>query len=205
MTQAIRSPPAEPVCRAMSAETIKIPDPIIEPTTIMVESKRPSPRIKPDSVAMGSGEVTDVAGDVFTVSPSILFAGARSFSEISLGASGRILCGNQVARHGQGIGAGAKSNCGAFEGDAANGDERFAGMAASLTQQIQSDHGIRIFLGGCRENRAESDVVRGSLIGLVQLRERVCGYANPSVWAHDGARLCDTKILLSHVHSPRFH
>src|SRR5580704_8287268 len=35
------SPPADPVCRAMSAATMKIPDPIIEPTTIIVASYSP--------------------------------------------------------------------------------------------------------------------------------------------------------------------
>src|ERR1022692_2327944 len=41
------SPPVDPVYRAISAETMKMPEPIIDPTTIMVESKRFSPRTKP--------------------------------------------------------------------------------------------------------------------------------------------------------------
>src|SRR2546421_12769513 len=41
------SPPAEPVCREISAATMKIPDPIIEPTTIMVPSNNPMARTKP--------------------------------------------------------------------------------------------------------------------------------------------------------------
>jgi hypothetical protein len=41
------NPPAEPVCRAISAETIKIPDPIIDPATIIVESSSPSSRTNP--------------------------------------------------------------------------------------------------------------------------------------------------------------
>src|ERR1700691_4219959 len=36
-----RSNPGLPTCRAISAETIKIPDPIIEPATIMLASRRP--------------------------------------------------------------------------------------------------------------------------------------------------------------------
>src|SRR5438309_4215841 len=130
----------------MSAETIKMPDPIIEPTTIIVESKRPRPRIKPESLATGSTEVTDIAGDVFTLSPSILFAGARSFSEKKLGADSRIFRGHQVARHGQRIGAGAKSVCSALQRNTANSDEGLARVPASLTQQIQTDDGIGIFL-----------------------------------------------------------
>ncbi len=37
------SQPAEPTWREMSAETMKMPEPIIEPATIMVESSRPRP------------------------------------------------------------------------------------------------------------------------------------------------------------------
>ncbi len=38
-----RSHPGEPTCRAMIDETMKIPEPIIEPATSMVESSKPSP------------------------------------------------------------------------------------------------------------------------------------------------------------------
>ena len=43
ITQAPISSAGEPVIRAMSADTIKMPDPIIEPITIAVAEKRPSP------------------------------------------------------------------------------------------------------------------------------------------------------------------
>ena len=49
MIQATSKPPAEPVCREISADTMKIPEPIIDPTTIMVESNNPRPRTKPES------------------------------------------------------------------------------------------------------------------------------------------------------------
>ena len=42
------NPPAEPVYRAMSAATMKMPEPIIEPTTIIVASKRPIRAARPD-------------------------------------------------------------------------------------------------------------------------------------------------------------
>jgi hypothetical protein len=38
------SQPAVPTSRAMSADTMKIPDPIIEPATIIVASKVPRSR-----------------------------------------------------------------------------------------------------------------------------------------------------------------
>jgi hypothetical protein len=42
--QAPSSQPGLPMFRAMSAETMKMPDPIIDPTTTIVESYSPSPR-----------------------------------------------------------------------------------------------------------------------------------------------------------------
>ena len=46
-SHATSSQPGAPTCRLISAETIKIPEPIIEPATIIVESSKPSPRTKP--------------------------------------------------------------------------------------------------------------------------------------------------------------
>src|SRR6266571_1332979 len=37
------SQPGAPTCRVISAETMKMPEPIIDPATIMVESSRPRP------------------------------------------------------------------------------------------------------------------------------------------------------------------
>ena len=52
MIQVSSKPPAEPVWRVMSDATMKMPEPIIEPTTIMVPSKRPMARTKPGWVAV---------------------------------------------------------------------------------------------------------------------------------------------------------
>src|SRR5579863_561683 len=58
--QAASSPPVDPASRAMSAETMKMPEPIIEPTTIVVESNRPSPRTNPEVSVSAEGAVTVV-------------------------------------------------------------------------------------------------------------------------------------------------
>src|SRR5207302_8368183 len=44
MTQTTNNHPGEPTCREISAETMKIPEPIIDPATSIVESSKPSPR-----------------------------------------------------------------------------------------------------------------------------------------------------------------
>ena len=46
-SQTTSSQPGAPTCRAMIEETMKMPEPIIEPATIIVESSRPKPRMKP--------------------------------------------------------------------------------------------------------------------------------------------------------------
>src|SRR2546421_6761703 len=47
--QVSRRPAGEPVCREISAATMKMPEPIIEPTTIIVPSNNPMARTKPGS------------------------------------------------------------------------------------------------------------------------------------------------------------
>ena len=62
--QASSSQPGEPINRADSADVMKMPDPIIEPITIMVASSKPSPR-------------TRLVGCCFKSSPFIVAASAQ--------------------------------------------------------------------------------------------------------------------------------
>ena len=82
MTQAARSPPVEPMWRAISAETMNMPEPIIDPTTIIVESNRPSPRTNPDDSVPGAFSVTarDLNSDI---GPLLTFAGSTLHSKRS--------------------------------------------------------------------------------------------------------------------------
>jgi len=52
-SQTTNNHPGAPTCRAMMAETMKIPEPIIEPATSIVESSKPSPRTNFSSVTAG--------------------------------------------------------------------------------------------------------------------------------------------------------
>ena len=53
-SHATSSQPGLPILRAISAETMKMPEPIMAPITIMVESKTPSSRTKPASLSVRS-------------------------------------------------------------------------------------------------------------------------------------------------------
>src|SRR5262245_29014951 len=104
------SPAGEPVWRLISAATMKMPEPIIEPTTIMVPSKRPMARTKPCSEAGTACEDSD-AGAVGLRVPSagVSVLGIREASggsgllcrsqrvEILLGTQGAIVCAENVA------------------------------------------------------------------------------------------------------------
>jgi hypothetical protein len=46
MPHATSNQPALPICRAISAGTMKIPEPIMAPTTSMMESNKPNSREK---------------------------------------------------------------------------------------------------------------------------------------------------------------
>ena len=58
--QATSSHAGDPTSRLIAAETIKMPDPIMEPATIMVESNSPSPRTKPVALSSGAVAVADM-------------------------------------------------------------------------------------------------------------------------------------------------
>src|SRR5215472_8994732 len=124
----------------MSAETMKMPEPIIEPTTIIVESKRPRPLT---SSGEEEGGAAEAAGLAVTVGSAIAFASAGfSFGaagcdlrahgngEKFTGARSRVARFENVANHGDGICASGKDFGRAFKGDAADGDNGFAGELA---------------------------------------------------------------------------
>ena len=59
-SQATKSQPGDPTCRAMSADTMKMPDPIMDPATIIVESSRPSPWTNFPSVEIETEAVSGI-------------------------------------------------------------------------------------------------------------------------------------------------
>ena len=57
MSQTSSSRPGEPTVRAMSALTMKMPDPIMAPMTIIMASKRDISRLKCGAPGSGAGGV----------------------------------------------------------------------------------------------------------------------------------------------------
>src|SRR5690242_7748518 len=126
----------------MSAETMKMPEPIIEPTTIMVESKRPRPLT---SSGEEEGGVAEAAELTVTVGSAIAFASAGFFfgaagcglrargrGEKFAGARSGIARFKNVANDGDGVCAGGEDFWSAFESDAPDGDNGLAGELAGF-------------------------------------------------------------------------
>ncbi len=126
---------------------MKMPEPIIEPTTIMVESKRPSPRMKPCSLAIGSVERLPKLPKLQTMCSCFrLRARAANGSgaaglpphprglieKLPVRATPDRSTHNQFAHHGQRIGAGAVNVRSALERDASDGHQRLARVPARL-------------------------------------------------------------------------
>src|ERR1700691_3984285 len=82
MIQARSNPPVDPVLRPISAETMKMPEPIMEPTTMVVESNRPKPRTNPEESASTGSAVAIV---VFVSGIGLLlpyFSGSPRFQPV---------------------------------------------------------------------------------------------------------------------------
>src|SRR6266446_1826392 len=96
-TQVSNKPPGDPVCCAMSEATMKMPDPIIEP------SNKPMARTKPGS----DFALVSARGCVVSAIRRIASAGSRVVSgsqqiDVLLGAHPRLGCAEDIAddRHG---------------------------------------------------------------------------------------------------------
>src|ERR1700691_2347695 len=147
----------------MSADTMKMPEPIIEPTTIIVESKRPRPCTSSPSWRMEDSIVGAVFAICLTRATRGLATGRPRFfrhrQEFSC-ALGRIRRGREIADDRYRIRARQKNVFGPLESDTADRHERLAGNGARGSNEIQADYGIRILLRRRRKDRAYGYIVR---------------------------------------------
>src|SRR5580658_11009975 len=148
--QTVSRRPGPCTCAAISAETMNIPEPIIEPQTIIVESKRPSPLTSSDwppaTPALGmAASAIRAAPRSLTSTPRV--QNFRRDAQIFCRALGGLPCRHQIANHGDRIGAGTIHRLGVFRPDSANRHNRFPGHGPRSRHKFETDHRIRIFLG----------------------------------------------------------
>src|SRR5712692_3410773 len=147
MTQAMSRPPAVPVCRAMSAETMKMPEPIIEPTTIIVASSRPSPFTSPLSAGLRWAAIVRGVSDISAPPLTCPIRKLDGCFQKLTRSQGRFGGAEQIARHRHRVGAGAKHVAGALQRDPADRDQRLPGQRSRPLEELQSHHRVRVLLG----------------------------------------------------------
>src|SRR5271154_1187625 len=144
--QTVSKSPGLCTCAAISAETMKMPEPIIEPQTIIVESKRPRPLTS--SGCLSPLLAGDRDGSVTCSSPLLRLSRnvhtlPRDFQ--ILPRTCRWIPGViQITDDRDRVSAGAKNLCGGLYCDATDGYKGFSGEVASITNEVESDHGIGI-------------------------------------------------------------
>src|SRR5271156_3931418 len=180
--QTVSRSPGLCTCAAISAETMKIPEPIIEPQTIIVESKRPSPLTNSDWPA--ATPALGKAASAIRAAPRSLartprVKNFRRDAQIFCRAFGRLPCRHQIANHGDRIGAGAIDRLGVFRRDSATRHNRFPGHGSRARYELQAHPRIRILLGGGRKHRPDGDVFRRTVEGGAKLIEIVRRNSHP--------------------------
>src|SRR5262249_44832095 len=138
--QVSSKPPAEPVWRAMSAATMKMPEPIMEPTTIIVPSNKPMAFTNSCSLLPACVEIALVASAI-PVRASVVSRGLRGFQSLDKfpRARRRVFRQQNVADHGHGIRACFEHFGRAFQGDAANGHDRLPGHRTYAAHEVRAD------------------------------------------------------------------
>src|SRR5262249_22717700 len=130
------------VCLAISADTMKMPEPIIEPMTSVVESNSPRPATRRVALAL-------------LMTPYCTLPILHALADGSGGAIG----GQQVADNGDGICSRFERGSSILARDATDRHQRPGCQPAPRAQPVEAHHGIRIELRLCREHRTERQVI----------------------------------------------
>ena len=163
-------------CRA---DTMKIAEPIIDPTTIIVASKRPRPLtrsvrspVTPAEIVCACSRHVWFSGSPRTPAPSYRQILARPLSEIGAARRSRITATESAP---------ARNTSAAVSiviPPIATSGFRVSWRAAR--KKFDADDGIGILFGSRREDGTHCNIVRRSSIGFAQLREIVCRNAHPA-------------------------
>src|SRR6266576_560486 len=151
------SRPGACVWRAISAATIKIPEPIMDPMASVVASSNPRPLTRV--------RVLELLMRAYCTLPV--------FHPLSDGCGGSV-CRHKVADDRYGIGAGFKHGLSTLTCDAADRDQRPSGKPAPGPQALDSHHRVGIDLRLRGEHRPQGQVTRGlavrggELLGVVR-------------------------------------
>src|SRR5580704_4841004 len=162
----VSSSPGLCTCPAISAETMKMPDPIIEPQTIMVESKRPSPFTSsvwpPATPALGTA-ASAIDAALRNLRATARASNFRRDAQVLGGAFSGLARSHQIADHRDRIGACTIHRFRVFRCDSANRHDRFFSHGPRARDEFQTNHRVRIFLGARRKHGTDGNVIRRCL------------------------------------------
>src|SRR5579884_3451007 len=159
-----RKSPGEPTSRAISAATMKMPDPIIEPMTIVVQSSRPSPSTRPAAGARWA----ELSATVAAMLPSLQrvngpLSRGREYSAKRLEEFSRlrpdVLSSEKIMDHSYRIRSRFDNLRRRRKRYSTDRYERLARQCAHLTHTFQPHNRIGALLAPCRENRPERNIV----------------------------------------------
>src|ERR1700730_699055 len=205
ITQVRSRPPAEPVCRGMSAVTIKMPEPIIEPTTIIVPSNNPMARTKPGSWFAAPCETACVRS---LMAPGVsdggrMIGGCQYVNKLTRPLC-RIGCEENIADDRDAVGARANDFGGSLDCDTADGHNGLVRERANRADKIDAYDGIGVGLGDGRKHRPDGNVVGRSRSRALELLQVVSRNARPLACCQHAARLLHSQILLAKVDAGGF-
>src|SRR5260370_8657264 len=129
----------------MSAATMKMPEPIIDPTTIIVPSKRPMARTKPASCFVATGSWT-----VCVVSAILGFLHRRrairlaQHVDVLPGTLARIPREQNVANHRHAVGTRVDHRLGSLQCDSPDSHDPFVRQRADFPDQFHAHYPIHI-------------------------------------------------------------
>src|SRR5579885_402560 len=199
--QVSSKPAGEPISRVISAATMKMPDPIIEPTTIIVPSKSPMARTKPASCfAVVSGTEREASAMGLARSRRTTFDRPQNLCVLarSLHWVARV---QNIADHGHAIRPCFDHSGSALQRNAPNRSDGFVRKPALLSHQFQTNNGIGLRFRRRWKNRPYRDVVRGRGCRDAHLLEVVRGNADYRFLSGDSAGLLNREVVLADVYA----
>ena len=121
--------------------------------------------------------------------------------EIFAGPNAGVRGADQIANYGQRIGSRAINFRRSFERDPSDRNQGLLGHLSRLPQYFRADDRVGILLGHRLEYGTESDVVRGSNVGLGDMLERVSGRSQQTIPTANCGRFFDAQVFMAHMHA----
>src|ERR1700680_2342193 len=178
---------------------MKMPEPIIVPTTSIVALKRPRPFTSSPCSGMAPAARL-FARSAIPVFLAFFSKAGRKRKKLPC-ALCRVPRGQQIPGHCKRIRSGAKDFFGTIESDSSDGHQRLACQSPCFTNEFRSYHGVGLRFCNRGENGADRDIVRRGRLGFAHLLECMRGNTHAGIAPAHCAGLFGGKVLLADMHA----